>query len=112
VLNEYPQKLPFDLHSTHYKGQFFFSILAAAAVILATANEHAATDQGGYVLQLDYVNKTTGMMEFRALRCSNVYIMFIHVINTIQKSELLYSKSIKNHIFFLKLLLTMKRRRS
>jgi hypothetical protein len=70
VINATSQ-LIFDLTSTSENDEFSFSLLAKSAEILVTAFEKT-TKRAGYVLQLDSLNKTTGLTEFRALRCFNM----------------------------------------
>jgi len=70
VINSTNQ-LIFDLDDQSKNDGRSFSLLANSAEIVITAYR-GINGRPGFVLQLDYENKTTGLMEFRALRCYNV----------------------------------------
>jgi hypothetical protein len=70
VINSTSQ-LILDLTSPSKNYEFSFSLLAKSAEIFVTAYD-GITGRPGYVLQLDNLNKTTGLTEFRALRCFNM----------------------------------------
>jgi hypothetical protein len=70
VINSKNQRI-FDFADQSKNDECSFSLLAKSAEILVTAFREI-NEKPGYVLQLDYEKKTTGLMEFRALRCFNV----------------------------------------